>query len=353
MLHQANPPACSPEMECILDLQEKLLDFGCRHDAFLMDDLVAEFGQILADWLYENHVRVLDSLKAFMRLAPEPQKRQILEQFKHDRLFGLLTDDPSFKFALMKTDASQNYIKEISRWLIGFYNQLETSGFHPYVCGHKDSGFTKKTWWEGYRFANPGTSTCSVCDGSLNAGGESIDHFFPKSQYPALSIHPVNLLPLCKRCNNDVKKEKDPLATSTITEVFLPYRRYVRPEVTLSFSDNGQGGYAVCLTPKTDDPLSKKRVENFEYLFDISNRWSKALGEISEIAISRARQYIEVVQESGQPISPKTVPAYIDALCTKMERSWGKTHYEYLATEWLRWAKAHKPALLQSLANYS
>jgi hypothetical protein len=330
VLHPANPPACSPEMECILDLQEKLLDFGCCHDTFLMDDLVAEFGQILASWLHE--------------------KRQILNQFKHDRSFGFLTDDPSFKFALVTNKTSLEHIKKIRQWLNGFYKQLEESGFHPDICGHEDHVFTKRNWWNGYRISNPGTSICAICDASLNAGGESIDHFFPESQYPALSVHPTNLFPLCKKCNNDFKKEKDPLANGKITEIFLPYRRYVRPEVRLAFSDDGQGGYVVRLMSIKDDLVSKKRVENLEYLFDISNRWSHALREVSETAISRARQYFEVMQESGKEVTLQSISVDIDTLCNKMERNWGKTHYEYLATEWLRWAKFHKPALLQMLA---
>jgi len=165
-----------------------------------------------------------------------------------------------------------------------------------------------------------------------------------------LSVHPANLLPLCKVCNSDIKGEKDPLAHATITDTFIPYRRFARPEMRLAFQDDGQGGYSVSLQPANDDPVSTSRVRNFDELFELSRRWSRAMGEISEIAVNRAREYIEARRDGGWDIDVQNIPAMIDTTCVRMERNWGNESYEYIATEWLRWANIHKPALLQMLA---
>lgn len=351
MLHPTKIPDCAPEMECLLDFQERLLAFACSNSSYDKTALVAEFGQEIADWLNENSIRqrLLDKLKEIIKGGTEDEKKELLEKFKHDRAFTEFVDDPAYRFVLDVNEHSSDFLKNAKRFLVGHYDQLKDSGFHPLICGHGNAGFTDKNWWDGYRKANPGLRTCSICDASLSAAGETIEHYFPKGQYPALSTHPANLLPLCKICNSDIKKEKDPLGADPITAIFLPYRHYVRADVRLSFQDDGQGGYKVDLVPTDEDPTTQRRVENFERLFEVSKRWSRALGEISETAESRARDYIDAMRDSGKPINADTVPAYIDAACSRMERNWGRNNYEYVATEWLRWAKDKKHSFVSAL----
>ena len=30
---------------------------------------------------------------------------------------------------------------------------------------------------------------------------DTLDHYLPKSKYPSLSINPLNLIPICNKCN--------------------------------------------------------------------------------------------------------------------------------------------------------
>lgn len=57
--------------------------------------------------------------------------------------------------------------------------------------------------------------TCAVCD----AHADTLDHVLPKSKYVQYTITPVNLVPLCSRCNR-VKKVKESEAGKII---FHPY----------------------------------------------------------------------------------------------------------------------------------
>lgn len=351
MLHPTNIPDCAPELECLLDFQERLLDFACRMNGFARSDLDAEFGVDIASWLHENRFKLLDPIKAFSENISSEEKQKLLVHFRHDRTFNNFINDSSFSFQFVVTEHSSDYVKNLKQLFIGYYEQLKSSGFHPQICGHATDGFTGRHWWSGYRNANPDRLTCAVCDASLSAGGKTIEHFFPKKQYPVLSTHPSNLIPLCKTCNNDVKKEKDPLASDPITAIYLPYYRSVRPEIKLEFSNNSDGGYAVKIEPATDEPSSQKRISNFETLFDLSNRWSKELDDISVTAISRARDYIDAMRDNGKEVNAETIPTYIDIACTRMERNWGKNNYEYVATEWLRWAKNNKPSLVLTLVS--
>jgi hypothetical protein len=351
MLHPTNIPDCAPELECLLDFQERLLDFACANSSFDKTALVSGFGQDIADWLSENNIRqrLLDRLKEIINGGTDAERKELLDKFKHDRAFIRYIDDTTFRFELEVNESSSDFLKKAKKFLVGHYEQLKDSGFHPAVCSHSTTGFTDKHWWAGYRKANPGLRTCSICDASLSAAGETIEHYFPKGQYPALSTHPANLLPLCKICNSEIKGEKDPLGSELITDIFLPYHHDIRRNVRLAFQDDGYGGYKVDLVPANGDPVIKKKIENFEKLFEVSKRWSRALGEISETAESRARDYIDAMRDSGKTIDVNTVPGFVDAACSQMERNWGRNNYEYVATEWLRWAKDNKPKLISSL----
>ncbi|MGE7983696.1 HNH endonuclease [Solibacillus sp. NPDC093137] len=49
------------------------------------------------------------------------------------------------------------------------------------------------------------TEICPTC---LLRGIDQVDHFLPKSKYPLYSVSPLNLVPICEKCNG-VKSAKD------------------------------------------------------------------------------------------------------------------------------------------------
>lgn len=49
---------------------------------------------------------------------------------------------------------------------------------------------------------------CSYCGRSLPTLDLSLDHFFPKSVYPLLSVSPTNLIPSCRECNEGQKRDR-------------------------------------------------------------------------------------------------------------------------------------------------
>lgn len=46
-------------------------------------------------------------------------------------------------------------------------------------------------------------SKSEICPYCKTAKANNLDHFLPKSKYPSLSINPLNLLPICFKCNDD------------------------------------------------------------------------------------------------------------------------------------------------------
>lgn len=72
-----------------------------------------------------------------------------------------------------------------------YWKPLESK--HISKTEYKNDFFLKNGWW-----------ICPFCDLTKDPESRSfeIDHFFPKSKFPLVSINERNLIPICKSCNN-------------------------------------------------------------------------------------------------------------------------------------------------------
>lgn len=343
MLHPTKLPDCEAVLHLILDLQERLLDLMRSNVwqtlADVQASVAATFLPDVAQWLDANHDKLLDRLIPLSQ-QPQAQKDAFVHAFQHDRQFPLDAQNPAFQFELI-ADGSDKTRELIKKWLTNFYDQLTASGFPACLVGGAQD-FRKDDWTTAYRRTNQGrkTCTCAVCDGTLK-DGLTIEHYFPKSKYPALSLHPHNLLPLCKQCNND-KGDLDPLDGRAITDIFLPYLRHVREAACLTFTPQPNAQEQIAFTATPPDDNTTTRLQALATLFNVPQQWQKNLDEICEIALRRAQARIESAREDGRPVDETTLPDLIDSAGRMMEKDWGLEHYLYPATEWLRWAKVHK-----------
>ncbi|WP_321879438.1 HNH endonuclease [Burkholderia cepacia] len=66
----------------------------------------------------------------------------------------------------------------------------------------------RRTFHDNFRKENNHPSTCPYCDlDTINsAGNVIIEHILPKSKFPLLSLHPMNLLSACNGCNTPLAK---------------------------------------------------------------------------------------------------------------------------------------------------
>lgn len=74
---------------------------------------------------------------------------------------------------------------------------------------------------------------CPCCgymafEGANSKDREDYDHFLPKAHYPFASVNFDNLVPLCTKCNQKNKKDKDPLQSKTKSKrkTFYPFRSH-------------------------------------------------------------------------------------------------------------------------------
>lgn len=340
MIYQTAIPDCWNYLDRLLDFQEQLLQFCANHQSYDSAELRNVLGTEVFEWLNSSPTRqrILDNLKNYIK-QDENIKGQVLEEFRQDRKFPERITDRSYQLGLV--NARFPLLKDLQRMLINFYEQFKDSGYPSQLCGCSNDHFTANDWWVGFQANNPQFLTCPICDATLS-GGKSIEHFFPKGTYLAMSVHPYNLIPCCKGCNNEVKGEKDPFNGFRITEMNIPYQRAITQDAELTFHKDTNGNDVAEFVPKSSDPNAIMRIRNLEYLFEIPSRWNKNIPEISAIAIKELCDRISIYIENGEELSEDLIHRGIDRTITRLRRDWGKFHFLYPATEWLRYAGTHK-----------
>lgn len=314
---------------------ERLLGFVETHNAISTADLQSEFGVEIAKWLTDNDVRVLEKLKEICRTKSVAEKQVILSDFKHDREFTAHLDDPTFQFKTRpaKTDP-------LRTWLVKFYEQLKNTGFHPLICGHHPTDFRDEHWWAFFYQENPQQSMCVTCDGMMT-NRKTIEHYLPKSEYPVLSVHPSNLVPMCDKCNGG-KDNDDPLNGRNITEIFLPYRDTIDQVIDLDFSIGVSGTEIISIRPTGTNPQIGTQISHYSTVYQIPKRWNDGLDDIASLALVRLKDRVMILRDEGIPIDRAKFYAVIERTAAYMEKDWGNYPYSYPATKWLLWAKDNK-----------
>jgi len=340
MIYQTSIPDCWNYLDRLLDFQEQLLQFCANNQSYDATELRNYLGAEVFEWLNTSPTRqrILDHLKTYIK-QEEKIKVQVLEEFRQDRRFPERITDSAYHLRLM--NGQFPLLKNLQRMLINFYEQLKDSGYPSHLCGCSNDHFTANDWWAGFQANNPQFLTCPMCDATLS-GGKSIEHFFPKGTYFAMSVHPFNLIPCCKGCNNEVKGEKDPFNGFQITQMNIPYQHAITQDANLTFHEDYNGNDIAEFQPKSPDPTITMRIRNLEYLFRIPSRWNENIPEISSIAIKELCAQIGFYTENGEELSEDLIRRGIQRTIRRLHKDWGKFHFLFPATEWLRYAEKKK-----------
>jgi 5-methylcytosine-specific restriction endonuclease McrA len=220
--------------------QFRLLAYGVGRTALdrqecaaFLDEMPAmtDRGQALSDWLWKSEKR-REALEDFAAHGVEREKREWVLALWRDawRLLGSVPDTltPLPVRAPAWQIAGATFLKE-------FYFAFSTERGLPGSLLGRTHGFGRQDFLRAFEDENHGLHVCSVCD-EARVGTRykrrihaDIDHFFPKTLYPHLSIHPFNLIPICHSCNSALKGAQDPLDDGAggrlpLHDVAIPYR---------------------------------------------------------------------------------------------------------------------------------
>lgn len=152
--------------------------------------------------------------------------------------------------------------EEIFKDLLGLYNTYEN--------------FSTK--WN-YKIVDAiGTRTCLYCNreyiinydyGTKRTTAE-LDHFYPRSLYPFLSISFFNLIPSCKTCNSKFKSDKDTFEE----KILYPYQDSLNNNIDfkLKIKDtnflNNEKGFDLDLETKNQKAENSKKLFKLQKLYD-------------------------------------------------------------------------------------
>lgn len=360
MLHPIKPPNCIAELEKLISLQRKTLEFACTDALFRDADFEAAVGAEFVGWLNSlKHVggktsktanRFIEEIRTFIKCSPA-EKMQVLQDFLSDQEFYKRIEDPAFTFSLSpsKSDA---HVKARD-FLVEFYDFLGI-GFPAILVGYATTApaFKKEDVINGYKTTNPDIEyICPCCDSAFtdsanaNEQGYTLEHYFPRSLYPSICLHPLNLIPMCSGCNSR-KENIDPLNPSRLPlihvsyqEVFHPVARPVIRYTDMDFHSRSTVPDAmdfISLTP----PLYENSISAYKIMYQIPSRWETNWRRIDHQVGSYLRKAVKRL--GVQTIDDRLFDDAIQEAITDLQSDIGQQHFCYPAMKWLNWARVNK-----------
>jgi hypothetical protein len=307
----------------------------------------------IATWLKprrKGSVGRIGKLKTFREDAPAHTKdKQDWLIVRQREVVALLNGDSINLDALKYDEKAPVWMQAAAEFLERFYDDLE-SGLPACLFTHSNGKpFTRQIFLDNFFLANSGLCICPVCDTtplrSLVRGSFyiDVDHFFPKSSYPHLSIHPYNLIPICHVCNSGAKKALDPLAHShgpryRTGDIRLPYRSSTSLSeelfISLPASDQSFALRTFALrSGVTSDQTIEAINDILQRVFDIPQRWDRGIGTIGEIMFRRVREHLWFLETEP---TAEQAQLYLDELLAMVEQhSSAQEPYSIAMVWWL------------------
>jgi hypothetical protein len=310
MLHRRQlPDPVASDLRRVFDAKLRFLSWLLRNTptaGFAKAELRAALGQSLGDWFARKIQRganrtlfgkAVDDLRTLAENNPAGAV-SCAEAIEHDALFDVNWNIPGFEMRFSTLpDNWRDAVKAVGE---PFYDQwLSNGGFPKKPFGLSVAKFTRKHIMDSFRRQSRGV--CGYCDGPLGDVGtdkeaNDCDHFFPKSQWPHLAIHPRNLFAACIGCNETWKLDNAPMGAGSVAELHDTYHPEQRPgadAITVTACSSGGSGRRLSLT--ITDGAVPRRAETLNGVLDLESRWSNEVherldGQISELVAERVEQ---------------------------------------------------------------
>lgn len=372
MLHKIELPDCAEDLRWIVGIQRTLLEAVCHPDTAAEDVTVERVKGWIAAYI-TNEAWIESFCKRLDRVNKQPramlshlqeiasftdvQKQQLLDAFRQDhRLLDNFGDGAGQKLlgipdGFLKSARMKDSIRG---FLEAFYDPLF----------YKDAGYLIKTadadvirefhkdeYLKHYKTTNRNVRVCPYCDGQLG-NPPQIDHFYPKSDYPQLSCHPLNLVPICAACNSRTNKgTKTPLdlnAPDQTASWFHPFLRSSNRRFSIRFNSSDSTPTHVALHGQ--DVLDQQRIDNWCKLVNLQTRWQDEFERKVQAAQGKLRKYFLRARVRPTPT----------AVCDKLQE-WSESAGDEIGLEpfalleqaYYQVAATQEPTLFKELWEYT
>ena len=359
MLHPLNPPNCTSQLNILITFQRQTLESANNQSKYSDTGFCGALDSNLAQWLLSRKTSGLKEDKVvreyFSDLAalikrPQAEKQQALQDFDADQHYASRFDVPSHQF-IFRNDKSPTH-QLAAKCLIAFYEFLGIAGYPAGVAGAK--ALSKADLVQGYKATNPWIEyICPCCDSQFvdtpgaNPEGYTLEHYFPKAIYAAVCLHPLNLIPMCVKCNKrkDVLDPLLPDATQPSSrvpfdEVFHPIERPVRKNADLGFFPSPTGREDMRFVSLSNRPLLEA-IASYGILYEIPERWRILWKRVDYRIDTNLKRALRAVTLTGRSLDERALMDAIDMAIDELERQLGYEHFSYPAMQWLRWARSN------------
>jgi hypothetical protein len=230
-----------------------------------------------------------------------------------------------------------------------FYDVLFEAGYPQCIHQGSPGKFGRHQFVSAFWKANKNLGVCCGCDFPRpdEADGrhyDDTDHFLPKSKYPFLSVHPLNLVPLCLPCNRTFKKQRDPIDNHTaapLINTFHPYKWPAIDQITVQVARDSKGKEIIRIKD-SDGTTQSRRVKRLNELLKLEARWA---GGLHRHAIDPLREdvvnWIRWASKRGLALSTADIEHEVDWILQELARQYkeriGKQPYNVLREGYLRY----------------
>jgi hypothetical protein len=211
-------------------------------------------------------------LKRSIASATTTQKKAVVTYFETSQAFPESFDSTVSSPTVISTVQSlgSGDLGICLRLLLeAFYELALQRGLPINADGNSGRSFNRNQFVEKFKEENF-DRLCPFCDGDMN--GPQVDHWLPKSKYPALSCHPKNCVPVCHRCNSrECKGEQCPITSENhrpFDDWFHPYERPAHANFSVKVND-------AQVSLVNADPDQQKRLNNLDDLLKLAPRWAE------------------------------------------------------------------------------
>lgn len=300
MLHERRlPNPVADDLARVYSAKLRLLDWLLRSPPPVLQDkalLVQQFGLALGDWFWDRIRRpetrtafghAVVALASMARVLPA-QALSVADAVAHDAQFhaNWHVVGNELHFPRLYKD----WLKPIRDVAGPFYDWLASPGFEPAPFSLTDGQIDRAKVMKAFRTQAHGV--CGYCDGPLGELGRETeandcDHFFPKSLWPHLAIHPANLFSSCQGCNSRWKLAKVPMGTADAKDLNDTYHPMLRPganAVVVKASVSTVSARQIEI--KVIDPTVPRRAETLVETLDLEVRWTNSVNEKLDQGVS-------------------------------------------------------------------
>lgn len=291
MLHERQlPQSEADDLNRVYQVKLSLLNWLLRTPPAQLDEqvpLIQKFGQPIGDWLWQR-IRKPETRTQFghavMTLAGKAllspvEANSVATSIAHDAQFHTRWDEAGYELRFPRLHA--DWLDVVRTVAEPFYDWLGGTLFDSATFGLTGGTMTRSRVMKAFRPQSH--EVCGYCDGPLGEEGTAAeandcDHFFPKSQWPHLAIHPANLYSACMGCNSRWKLAKKPMGEANVLGLSETYHPMLRPgasSISVVAIEASVSTRKVLI--KIGDSATPRRAETLNETLDLETRWTNTV----------------------------------------------------------------------------